>query len=285
MVEQNIPPQENSYENKYLDQMEQELMIAKTDNARLINSQSSPFSSPSEENLIRYQLDLKEDIDKIYHLLKGDIVSRDDKDNIVYIEPDNDDEKPFNEFGVKSIMNIMSFYLNRNTLLSNYDNDTIMWKVKDFGDNISDEILCKFKQYMLTTSFEREFFKEYGYECFRLSTHDKDKEMYAIKLIDSDNKLFFMFLSEDVIEKINIRIYEHLERKVESYPMIIHKLTDTVHSAYLRALAGGERTSLREARLVHQNESIGNRMNMPMQQNGNQNSVKWYNPFSWGGNK
>ena len=128
----------------YLQQMEADLRNQELQNTQLRNQQMSMFGMPSEDNLIRWQLDLKEDLDRLYHLLKGHQIKEDMQGNIIYTEPESDDMKPFNEFGVQLLMNIMSFYLNRNTLLSNYDEDTINWKVLDFGREVSDLILCRY---------------------------------------------------------------------------------------------------------------------------------------------
>jgi len=128
----------------YLQQMEADMEASQLRESQLRNTQMSMFGVPSEDNLIRWQLDLREDLDKIYHLLKGHVLKEDDQGNTVYVDPPTDDLKPFNEFGTQLIMNIMSFYLNRNTLLSNYDETTINWKVLDFGREISDLILCRY---------------------------------------------------------------------------------------------------------------------------------------------
>ena len=116
--------------------------------------------------------------------------------------------KPFNEFGVQMIMNIMSFYLNRNTILSNYDEKTIEWKILDFGNEIADLIFNRYEDMMITIEQK---------------------------------------LDENEIE-FERRVSDHLKGKIKYYPMIIKELVDTVHSAYLRAYRGGERESLRTAR-------------------------------------
>lgn len=135
----------------YLQQMEADIEASQLRESQLRNTQMSMFGVPSEENLIRWQLDLREDLDRIYHLLKGHVIKEDEQGNIIYVEPPTDDLKPFNEFGTQIIMNIMSFYLNRNTLLSNYDNVTINWKVLDFGREISDLILCRYMEMGMNT--------------------------------------------------------------------------------------------------------------------------------------
>lgn len=152
-----------------------------------------------EDNLIRWQLDIKEDLDRIYHLLKGQRVEIDkDTGEPKYVDPADPNLIPFNDFGVQLIMNIMSFYLNRNTLLSNYDEQTINDKMKDFSEEIIDLLFLRYEE-----------------------------------------------MGMDTPEKMKL------------YPLIVRELVDTVHSAYLRALKGGERESLRTARTVTQTEPLG----------------------------
>jgi len=262
-------PYENLASESDMMELEQQLELERKKNLHLSNAQMSMFNPPSEDNLIRWQLDLKEDLEKIYHLLKGDIVTEDDKGNIKYKPAEDDNLKPFNDFGIQLIMNCLSFYLNRNTLLSNYDDITINWKVLDFGNEISDLILCRYKDMMITTSFEKKFKEEYGIECVKLPNKN-----FAVKINNQ-----YMYLDSNVIEHINEHIAEHLNNKVELYPMIVLELIDTVHSAYLRALDSGERTSLREARVVNQTEQIGNRNQMMQPQQPQKRSL--FRPSTW----
>ena len=93
-----------SEEERYVKDIEDNLEIAKEENRQLRKGQMSMFEAPSEENLIRWQLDLKEDLDKIYHLLRGDVIKEDEEGNIIYVEADDENLKPFNEFGVQTII-------------------------------------------------------------------------------------------------------------------------------------------------------------------------------------
>ena len=127
----------------------------------MANAQMSLFGNPTDENLIKWQLDLREDLDRIYHLLKGHQIKEDEKGNITYLDPDDANLKPFNEFGVQMIMNIMSYYLNRNTILSNYSEETINWKVRDFGERFVDLLHNRYEDMMMTTDFKTEFEKLY----------------------------------------------------------------------------------------------------------------------------
>lgn len=150
----------------------------------------------NQDNLIKWQLELDSILERVEHILRGDKPTM-INGNMVFTPPTNDDDRIFNDYGVAEIMRILSMYLNRNTILSNYDEETINWKVLDFGYEVSDLIFLK-------------------YEEMGLDTLEKRKR----------------------------------------YPMIVRELVDSVHSSFLRALNGGERDSLRQARSITQNENI-----------------------------
>lgn len=136
---------------QYVQELEQEVERQRGENDSLAENRMSMYTQPSEENLIQYQLDLKEDLDKIYHLLNGDQPKYSETEGLTWREPEDDDLKPFNEFGVQLLMQIISFYLNRNTLLSNYDQETINKKMLDFGIEISDLIYTRFEEMGMDT--------------------------------------------------------------------------------------------------------------------------------------
>ena len=138
--------------NQYLEKIETELAEAKEQRDGLAQGQMSMYNQPNEENLIQYQLDLKEDLDKIYHLLNGNQLSYGADGQMSWKESPDDDLKPFNKFGVQVLMQIISSYLNRNTLLSNYDQDTINEKLLDFGIEVSDLIYTKYEEMGMDTT-------------------------------------------------------------------------------------------------------------------------------------
>lgn len=209
-------------ETNYLEQMETELQALKVENAQVKKEygQISMFGGGDNENLIKYQLDLNEDLERVDHLLRGHTLKHNKDGELVWMNLDDNSFRPFNEFGVDMLMKIISFYLNRNTILSNYSEEMINWKIKDLGDEIADLIFME-------------------YDAMGMDTPEKKKQ----------------------------------------YPMIVRELIDTVHSAYLRALGGGERDSLRTARHVSQTDN-------PMMQMMNQGKIPTakrsiFKPTSW----
>lgn len=236
---------------------------------------TSMFQNPNEDNLIRWQLDLKEDLDYIYHLLKGDIIVEDENGTFKYKAPDNETSKPFNETGVQMIMNIVFFYLNRNTLLSNYDEKTIYWKVLDFGRRLNDLLFNRYHELMLTTTFEKEFERIYQSPVIVI-----DEVLYTDVKLSTGMKMRLR-IDDDIIQLVDEKIDEHLQEKIKLFPMIHGEIVDAVHSSFLRALNGGERDSLRTARTVIQNNP--DRMNNALSNIAGQKRSLW-KPSTWTGN-
>jgi len=256
---------------EYIQQLTQELDIANREKRQLANAQMSLFGNQQDENLIKWQLDLREDLDRIYHLLKGHQIKQDERGNVIYVEPDDSSLKPFNEFGTQLIMNILSFYLNRNTILSNYDEDTINYKVYDFGCDLVDLVFNRYEEMMMTTTFELEFKKIYPeYELIA----KPDGKM----LCKLNGNIFPV--ENSMVQNVENKIKEHLLGKMKMYPMIVRELVDSVHSAYLRALNGEEKKSLREARTVSQMDNTGRMPNIPMVHQNKQ--FKLFRPSTWG---
>lgn len=195
------------------------------------------FSHKPDENLIRWQLDLSEIMERAEHILRGDKL-KNENGNIIWTKPDKEEDQILNNHGIQEVMRILSMYVNRNTILSNYDEQTINTKVYDFGVELSNLFFMK-------------------YESFGWRAEIDPKKSK---------------------EENDIEIKKALEKR-KNYYMLISEIRDLVHSAYLRALHGGERLSLRTARQVSQSESImphGVNVNVaqPMRERGIMNPLR-----------
>ena len=68
--------------------------------------------SGQNDNLIVWQLELDNILERIEHLLKGDVIKTDTEGNITYEAPTDTSLIILNDYGVQLIMNVISFYLN-----------------------------------------------------------------------------------------------------------------------------------------------------------------------------
>lgn len=206
----------------YVKELQQAFESEKLERMKYQNmaGQASMFNNSQDQNLIQYQLELDNILERVEHLLRGDELKFDSRGNITWEKPKDTSKSIFNEYGVQEIMRILSLYLNRNTILSNYDEETINVKVFDFGNEIADLIYMKSEEMGLDNAEKRKL-----------------------------------------------------------YSIIVRQLVDTVHSTYLRALGGGERQSLHEARHVHQTQPLSNQPVYPSI--GREKKFSLIKPWTW----
>jgi len=158
-------------------------------------SQQSSFVTREQESLVKWQLELNDILERAEHILRGDVPSFEEGHLIWKPNPKKEDNV-LNEEGVKAILKILAMYVNRNTILSDYENEEIRDKVYDFGRRVNNLLFMKAEE-------------------FGIDTEGKEKEK----------------------------------------EILIGELVDIVHSAYKRALKGGERRSLREMIQISQNQN------------------------------
>jgi len=217
-----------------------------------------------DQNLVQWQLELDSILERIEHMLRGD-KPKFVNGSLIFSPPKSNEERIFTEFGIGEIMRILSMYLNRNTILSNYDEDTINWKVYDFGKEVSDQIYLKYEVMFATMTMEDCFQKIFDTDAHLIKISEK-KWIYEKEQPDGSKSLIQLTPEELALVLKEFRTQKLEKRKL--YPMIVRQLVDIVHSAYLRALNGGERLSLHEARSVHQNETFIPGVNLNLQGQG-----------------
>lgn len=116
---------------------------------------SSNFAGNDPSNEIRYQLDCAELLARIEHFLKGEVMSFDDDQNEYWSKQTNEDLVLFNEYGVNAIMSIIGNYIDKNTMLSRYDEMRINEILADLGDELIKFIFCNFEKMGMDTEFKK----------------------------------------------------------------------------------------------------------------------------------
>jgi len=106
------------------------------------NSQISSFASKQNDDIIRWQLELNDILERAEHILRGDIPKFRDG-HIVWEENPHPENNPLNDVGVQEIMKILAMYINRNTILSDYTNEEINFKIFDFGRAVNNLIFMR----------------------------------------------------------------------------------------------------------------------------------------------
>lgn len=149
----------NPEEVDHLRQLELAYRKEQADKINLQSAQASSILQASNDtNLIEWQLELDNIVESIGHMLRGHTLEFDVKGNMVYKESKDKEAQIFNDYGAQEILRVLTIYLNRNTILSNYDEQTINNKVYDLGIEIADLIYLKYEQMGMDTPEKRKLY-------------------------------------------------------------------------------------------------------------------------------
>jgi hypothetical protein len=118
------------------------------------NSQLSSFATKSDENIVRWQLELNDILERAEHILKGDVPKFQDG-FVIWEKNPNEEDNALNEKGVHAVMKVLSLYVNRNTILADYTNDEINHHVFDFGRELNNLIFMKDEDFGMNTDEKR----------------------------------------------------------------------------------------------------------------------------------
>lgn len=126
-------------------------------NADNRNIATTMFNAQENENLIKFQLDIKEELERIERLLRGHVPKIDAKGG-EYWELPPIDENLFNEKGVREILKRVSSYLTKTIILSNYTQEQINFIMKEFGKRLTDFVVLNAEEFGLNTEEKRRHF-------------------------------------------------------------------------------------------------------------------------------
>lgn len=107
-------------------------------------SQHSAFSTKEQESLVKWQIELNDILERAEHILRGDKPTFKDG-HLIWEKNIDPSQNTLNERGVQTILKILSNYVNRNTILSDYENDEIRVKVFDFGRELNNLIFMNYE--------------------------------------------------------------------------------------------------------------------------------------------
>jgi len=137
----------------YIKQMQNDLAEERSrrimsDQNNVMNQATTMFNSEQNENLVKWQLDIKEELMRIEHLLRKHIPRRDAEGNEYFEEPSKEN-KLFNEKGVQEILNILAWYLNKNIILSDFDEKEINIRMHQFAIEFNDFLFNNYHEFGL----------------------------------------------------------------------------------------------------------------------------------------
>lgn len=241
-------------------------LMQKQVSATDIQQDIQAFSLDKQEtNLVKEQLSLGHELMIIENLLRGKVLKHDENGISRWHDPIDKDMIVLSEYGVHLIMNTILFYINKNTLLSNYDEETIDRKMEDFAIELSDTIFMEYEKVFMYPTFE-----ECKEQLEKRIDKKKDLRMFANKLLDKEEPE--EVIKKNIIKEMENRIDYEIEKiseqimknKLKRFSLLVRAIQDAVHSTYLRAYGGQERRTLRQR--IHISEVSGGKEAAPVKQ-------------------
>ncbi len=120
---------------------------------------ASPYAASKDPNLIALQLNTPELLNSLERFYRGEKIEVDDVGNITFGKQTDDSLVPLNEFGVNLLMEIITKYLDKNTVLSNYKEERIYEILADIGEETTLVIFCNYEKMGMDTAYKKSKFR------------------------------------------------------------------------------------------------------------------------------
>ena len=132
---------------------------AESINVELTNALSGMSMQKRDENFLHHQISPDDMLEKLEHFYRGDYQGIDENGDMAWLAQDDKDLKTFNEFGVTSLMEIITKYIDKNTILSFYSSQRIYEILADLGDDLILFLLCNYEKMGMDTYFKKTKFR------------------------------------------------------------------------------------------------------------------------------
>ena len=145
----------NQQEEALFNQMQSRNAQNETNLARMQQAVNL-FQGEDEQNLVKWQVDIESELVRIERLLRKQVPKRNEKGQLIYV--DSPENQLFNEKGINETMNILSWYLNKNIILSCYEEKQIDQIMMQFGEEIIDFFYTNMEDFGMDTEDKKKHY-------------------------------------------------------------------------------------------------------------------------------
>ena len=139
-----------------IDNLKLEQEQIKNQNLQMSNAlASSSFQGSDQGNLVEYQLETAELLNKLEHFLRGEYIKTDEVGNEFWAKQKDEKLILLNDYGISMIMSIIGSYVDKGTALSTYDEMRINEILGDLGDELAIWIFCNYEIIGMNTDFKK----------------------------------------------------------------------------------------------------------------------------------
>lgn len=230
------------------------------------------YIQEQEKNLAETQLEVDTILAEVYHLLKQDVYTDVGEGKFEWKSIKDSKERVLTDYGVERLMQVMKSYINKNTLLSNFDDKMINRRMLQFLTTMNGLMMMKYEFFFREPTLDecKQILKERLQEMKKL-------KMFAVEIggLQHNEKE----IEDNILAQMEGRIEEELAKirsekrreNLREYEIMLLQLEQMVESTHNRAFRGEERGSIRRHQNIHQ--LIGGASVNPEKQGG---MLKWF---------
>lgn len=159
MDDQQEPEEFDGMSDATIDEIINKSNATEARNIELSQTLASMNPQRRDENFLHHQISTEDMLDKIEHFYRGDYQGIDDDGDMAWLQREDDELVTFNEFGVTSLMEIITRYIDKNTTLSFYTSQRIYEILADIGDDLILFLLCNYEKMGMNTHFKKTKFR------------------------------------------------------------------------------------------------------------------------------
>ena len=131
---------------------------SEADNINLQKAIGSFQEEKKDANFLHLEIATEYLLQRLEHFYKSDIM-KEENGNVFWKEQENKELVTFNEFGVNALMEIVTKYIDKNTILSSYTDERINEILADIGDELTLFILCNYVKIGMDTYYKKTKFR------------------------------------------------------------------------------------------------------------------------------
>jgi hypothetical protein len=210
------------------------------------------YVQEQEKNLSEAQLDCEKTLNEIYHLLRQDVLrpvldeTGQETGRTQWLPLPDTGQRCLTEVGVDRIMQVMKSYVNKETLLSNFDEKMIKTRMLEFALALNANMFMKYEIYFRQPIFS---------ECRKILEQRQQEQVklrkFAVEMAGgiSDEEE----IKKEVLKSIENRIEYEIDKikaekrrqNLREYELLFVQMKAIVEAIHNRAWRGEERASLR----------------------------------------
>ena len=151
--------EENTEQENYINALEKHSKEQESKINELTNANHLSQGIQKNENIIQYQIENQELMDKLEHFYRGEYIGTLPNGEAGWIIPEDKTQIPLNAFGVSAMMEIVSKYIDKNTTLSYYSEMRIYEILADLGDELVLYVLSNYEKMGMSDKFRKTKFR------------------------------------------------------------------------------------------------------------------------------